>query len=76
VVYAGINGLKMFYEFRGTPVPVKVPVVVTVCPGALRHRESHPPWNNNGASGKSSPAESPHAANRLANAYLAGGSAC
>ena len=44
-MYAGINGLKMFYEFRGTPVPVKVPVVVTVCPGALQHSESLPPRN-------------------------------
>jgi hypothetical protein len=27
-VYADINGLKMFYEIRGTPDPVKVPVVL------------------------------------------------
>jgi pimeloyl-ACP methyl ester carboxylesterase len=27
-VYADVNGLKMFYEIRGTPDPVKVPVVL------------------------------------------------
>jgi pimeloyl-ACP methyl ester carboxylesterase len=27
-VYADINGLKMFYEIRGTPDPAKVPVVL------------------------------------------------
>jgi pimeloyl-ACP methyl ester carboxylesterase len=27
-VYADINGLKMFYEIRGSPDPVKVPVVL------------------------------------------------
>jgi hypothetical protein len=27
-VYADINGLKMFYEIRGTSGPVKVPVVL------------------------------------------------
>ena len=27
-MYAGINGLKMFYEIRGTADPVKVPVVL------------------------------------------------
>jgi pimeloyl-ACP methyl ester carboxylesterase len=32
-VYAGINGLQMFYETRGTPDPVTVPVVLL--PGAI-----------------------------------------
>jgi hypothetical protein len=27
-VYADINGLKMFYEIRGTSDPAKVPVVL------------------------------------------------
>jgi hypothetical protein len=27
-VYAGINGLQMFYEIRGTSDPVKAPVVL------------------------------------------------
>ena len=27
-MYADINGLKMFYEIRGTPNPAKVPVVL------------------------------------------------
>ncbi len=27
-MYAGINGLKMFYEIRGTSDPAKVPVVL------------------------------------------------
>jgi hypothetical protein len=27
-VYADVNGLKMFYEIRGTSDPVKVPVVL------------------------------------------------